>query len=97
MSSTGSGSDMFSGIAAAATGMGILTFALFPFAVPLLLLTVVAGLVLALPLLALAAIAAILAGARLGVRAAARGIHGLRGARSASTGPLRLDGRLEPK
>ena len=42
-------------------GLGVLTFALFPLAVPILLLTAVALLPLALPLVALALIGAVLA------------------------------------
>ena len=76
MGSTGSGSDWFSGNAAAA-GMGILTMALFPFAIPLVLLTIAAVVPLALPLIAVAAVAAILTGAWLGIRAAGRGIRRL--------------------
>ena len=77
MGSTGSGSDWVSGTAAAATGAGILTMALFPLAIPMVVLTIVAVLPFALPFIAVAAIAAILRGAWLGVRAAARGIRRL--------------------
>jgi hypothetical protein len=75
MDSTGSRSDWFSGIAAAATGMGILTFTFFPLAIPILLLTAVAALVLVVPLIALAAIVGILIGAFHVLRAAGRGIR----------------------
>jgi hypothetical protein len=77
MGSTGSGSEWFSGTAAAATGMGILTMALFPFAIPIVLLTIAATLPFVLPLIVVAAVAAILTGAWLGIRAAGRGIRRL--------------------
>ena len=67
-------SDWLAGAGGAAAGVGILTFALFPFAVPMLLLTIVAALPFVLPLLALAVIALILAATWLGIRAAGRGI-----------------------
>jgi hypothetical protein len=54
--------------------LGILTFALFPFALPGLVLVVATGLVLALPLLLIALVGALLAGAWFGIRAAGRGI-----------------------
>ncbi|MGH2985550.1 MAG: hypothetical protein ACRDLO_02545 [Solirubrobacterales bacterium] len=77
MDSAGSRSDWVFGTAAAATGVGILTFALFPLAIPIVVLTIVATLPFALPLIAVAAIAAILIGAWLGIRAAGRGIRRL--------------------
>jgi hypothetical protein len=77
MDSAGSRPDWVSGTAAAGTGVGILTFALFPLAIPIVVLTIVATLPLALPLIAVAAIAVILAGAWLGIRAAGRGIRRL--------------------
>jgi hypothetical protein len=77
MGSTGSRSDWVFGIAGLATGAGVLAMALFPLAIPIVLLTVVAALPLALPLIALAAIAAALTGAWLGIRAAGRGISRL--------------------
>jgi hypothetical protein len=77
MTSAGSHTDWFSGTAAAATGFGVLTFAFFPFALPLLILTIAAALPLVLPLLVVAAVAMILKGTRLGIRAAGRGIRGL--------------------
>jgi hypothetical protein len=105
MGSTGSLSDWFSGIAGATTGLGILTFAFAPLAIPIVLLTVVAALPLALPLIAIAAIAAILTGTWRAIRAAARGIrrlgrvlerrHVTRG-RTEATGPRPCvtDGRI---
>jgi hypothetical protein len=81
MGFTGFDSDWFSGAAAAATGMGVLTFTLFPLAIPLLLLTLVAVLPFVLPLVVLAGIAAILAGAWRGIRAAGRAIRQLGSAR----------------
>ena len=72
MDSADSRSDWFSGVAGAAAGMGILTFVLFPLAIPMVLLTIVAALPFVLPLFALAAIVLILAGAWFGIRAAGR-------------------------
>jgi hypothetical protein len=77
MDSTGSRSDWVSGIAGVATALGVLTFALFPLALPILILTIVWTLPLALPLVAFTAIAAILTGAWLGIRAAGRAISRL--------------------
>jgi hypothetical protein len=77
MGSAGSRSDWVSGTAAVATGVGILTMALFPFAIPIVALTIVVTLPFALPLIAFAAIAAILIGAWRGIRAAGRGIRRL--------------------
>ncbi len=75
MDSVGSHTNWFSGIAAAATGLGVLTFAFFPFALPILILTVAATLPLVLPLVVVAAVAALLRGTWLGMRAAGRGIR----------------------
>ena len=75
MNSAGSHSDWVSGTAGAATGVGILTLALFPLAIPILALTIVTMLLLVIPLIAIAAIAAILIGAWHGIRAAGRGIR----------------------
>jgi hypothetical protein len=58
--------------------IGMVTFILFPFALPCLGLIIVAGLLLALPLLALVAVAAILTGTWLGIRAAGRRLRRLR-------------------
>ena len=55
-------------IGATLTGIGQLVMILFPFAIPLLILTVVAGAVLALPLVALAVAAALVAGPFLAIR-----------------------------
>ena len=77
MNSTGTRSDWASGAAGAMTGFGILTFALFPFALPLLILTIAAALPFILPLVAFAVLAAILRGTWLGIRAAGRGIRRL--------------------
>jgi hypothetical protein len=77
MGSTDFHSDWVSEVTAVAAGGGILTFALFPLAVPMLLLTIAAALPLALPLIAAAALGAVLKGAWLGVRAAGRGIRRL--------------------
>lgn len=73
---TESAADTASGITAAITGLGILIGALFPFAIPILLLTaafraplVILGLVAALPL-------AIVAGAVLAIRKIRRWLAG---------------------
>jgi hypothetical protein len=76
--------DWVSGTTAAAAGVGVLLFALFPLAIPILLLTILATLPLALPLIAVAAIATILVYAGRGIRAA---IHGLRRLGSATAKP----------
>src|SRR5688572_3712 len=55
MDSPSSRSEMVIGIGAAATGLGVLIFALFPLALPIVILTIVATLPLALPLVGLAA------------------------------------------
>jgi hypothetical protein len=60
--------DVASDIGATLTGIGQLVMILFPFAIPLLILTVAAGAVLALPLVALAVVAALLAGPFLAIR-----------------------------
>jgi hypothetical protein len=77
MDSAGSRSDWVSGTAAAVAGLGMVTLALFPLALPILALTIVATLPLAVPLIAIAAIAAILTVAALAIRAAGRGIRRL--------------------
>jgi hypothetical protein len=77
MNSTDSYPELFSGIAAVAAGGGILTFVLFPLAVPMLLLTIAAALPLVLPVIAVALVGAILKGAWVGIRAAGRGIRRL--------------------
>jgi hypothetical protein len=79
MESNGSRADWVSGTAGVATGLGILAFALFPLAIPIVVLTIVATLPLVAPVLAGAAIAAILAGVWLVVRAAGRRIRRLGG------------------
>ena len=89
MGSAGSGSDWVSGTAAAATGVGILTFVFFPLAIPIALLTIVAALPLVLPLIAVAAIAAIVTGVWLGIRSAGRGIRRLLPQRGVLQGGLR--------
>lgn len=55
-------------IGATLTGIGQLVMILFPFAIPLLILTAAAGAVLALPLVALAVAAALVAGPFLAIR-----------------------------
>jgi hypothetical protein len=78
MDSAGSRDDWVSGTAAAATGLGVLTFALFPLALPIVALTIVATLPLAVPLVVPAAVGAILSGMWLGVRTLARAVRLLR-------------------
>ena len=78
MDSAGSRSDLVSGIAGVAMALGALTFALFPLAIPILILTIVATLPLALPLIVFGALAAILTATWLGIRAAGRGVRRLR-------------------
>ena len=75
MDSLSSRSDWVVGIGAVATGLGVLLFALFPLALPIVILTIAATLPLALPLVGLAATAAIFAGMWLGIRSAGRGIR----------------------
>jgi hypothetical protein len=77
-------SDLVDNIVETVTGLGLITLVLFPFAVPMLGLTILAVLLLALPLVALAAVVAILAGAWLGIRAGGRRVRSLR--RPALTG-----------
>jgi hypothetical protein len=60
MDSADARSDLVPGAATAVAGMGIITVALFPLAIPILALTIVALLPLALPLVAVVAVAAIL-------------------------------------
>ena len=77
MNSADSHSDLVSGTAAAATGFGVVTFAFFPFALPLLILTVAAALPLILPLVVVGVVVAILKGTSHGIRAAGRGARRL--------------------
>ncbi len=79
MNSTGSGPELLHGTAAAATGLGVLTFMVFPFAVPMMILTVAAALPRALPLIAVAVLGAVLAAGWRGIRTAGRGIGRRRG------------------
>jgi hypothetical protein len=57
-------------------------FALFPLALPIVILTIAALLPLALPLVGLAAIAAILSGVWLGIRSAGHAMRRLDGSRA---------------
>ena len=75
MDSFSSRSDWVVGIGAAATGLGVLMFGLFPLALPIVILTIAATLLLALLLGGLAAMAAIFAGVWIGIRSAGRGIR----------------------
>ena len=77
MDSSHSWSDIFDSTAPVATGLGLLTFVLFPFALPLVVLTIAATLPLLLPIAVLGALAAMLWGVRLGMRAASRGVRRL--------------------
>jgi hypothetical protein len=69
--------DILDSITSMATGLGLLTFILFPFALPLVFLTIAATLPLLVPLALLGALAALLWGVRIGTRAAGRGIRRL--------------------
>ena len=89
MDSAGSHSGWFSGFAAAATGLGVVTFAFFPFALPLLVLTVAATLPLVLPLVVLGVVAAILTGTWRGVRAAGRRARRLGASPNRPASPVR--------
>jgi hypothetical protein len=77
MDSTGSRNDWITGIGAVGAGLGMLAFALFPLAIPFVVLTIVALLPLALPLVAVGLIATILAGLWLAIRTVGRGIRRL--------------------
>jgi hypothetical protein len=77
MESDNSRSDWIFGITGVATGIGVLTFALFPLALPIVILTIVWTLPLLAPLIVLGAAAAILAGAWLAIRTAGRGVRRL--------------------
>jgi hypothetical protein len=77
MESENSRSDWIFGVTGVATGIGVLTFALFPLALPIVILTIVWTLPLLAPLVVLGAAAAILAGAWLAIRGAGRGVRRL--------------------
>jgi hypothetical protein len=79
--------ETLNGIAAAGTGVGVLAFALFPLALPFVILTVVFTLPLALPLILLAGGGAILAGAWVVLRGLVRGIRRLHRSRSVTARP----------
>jgi hypothetical protein len=94
MESDHSWSDVFDSIAPMAWGLGLITLVLFPFALPLLFLTIAATLPLLLPVALFGALVAMLWGVRLGMRAAGRGVRRLRSLRErhvpgASIGQLR--------
>ncbi|HYH61187.1 MAG TPA: hypothetical protein VD766_04925 [Solirubrobacterales bacterium] len=72
MNPASSRSEWVTGTAAVAAGLGVLMFALFPLALPFVILTIVATLPLVLPLVGLAAVAV----AWLGIRSAGRGVRG---------------------
>ena len=78
MDSDSSRSDWIFGITGVATGIGVLTFALFPLALPIVILTIVATLPLLLPVVVLGAAAAILTGMWFAIRGAGRGFRRLR-------------------
>jgi hypothetical protein len=75
MDSHGSRTDWVTGMGAVGAGLGMLMFALFPLAIPILVLTAVALLPLAVPLIAVGLVAAVLTGLWLTIRAAGRGIR----------------------
>lgn len=87
MDSSESRAETVNGVAAAATGLGVVTFALFPLAVPIVILTVVATLPLVLPLVPLAALGAILYAVWVGVRAVGRVVRRLRRPSRKGVGP----------
>jgi hypothetical protein len=91
MDSDDSRSDWIFGITGVATGIGVLTFALFPLALPIVILTIVATLPLLLPVVVLGAGAAILAGIWLAIRAAGRGARRLRRPTRAARAPATLN------
>ena len=70
MNSADSRSDLISGVATAVAGMGIVMVALFPLAIPILALTIVAVLPLVLVMAPVAAVVAILILVWRGIRAA---------------------------
>jgi hypothetical protein len=87
MDSAPSWLDILDSIAALATTLGLLTFVLFPLALPIVILTIAATLPLLLPIVVLGALAAMLWGVRLGMRAVGRGLRRLRSPRRAPSYP----------
>ena len=79
MKTASSRSEWVTGAGAAAAGLGVLMFALFPLALPFVILTIAAVVPLLLPLVGLAAIA----GAWLGLRSAGQGMRRFDGSRRA--------------
>jgi hypothetical protein len=79
--------DVAGGGAGALAGIGILTMALFPFAVPALLLAAALAAPLLLPVVAIAIVAALLAGPVLAIRALARHVAGRLGRDRRSDAP----------
>jgi hypothetical protein len=77
MNSVDSGYEGAFDVAGMAAGVGILTVALFPLAIPFVALTLVGLLPFALPLIAIAVIAAILTVVWLAIRGIGRGIRRL--------------------
>jgi hypothetical protein len=77
MDSHHSWTDVFDTIAPLAVGLGMLTFIIVPFALPLLLLTAAAALPLLAPVVVLGIIGAMIWGVALAIRAAGRGIRRL--------------------
>jgi hypothetical protein len=74
--------DTAAGIAAAVTGIGLIIFALFPLAIPFLLLTAAFAAPLVLLLLAAALPLAFLAGIVLAIRGIGRRLRGRSGSRA---------------
>jgi hypothetical protein len=77
MDSTDTRSEWVNGTAAAGTGLAVLTFALFPLAIPFVILTIVALLPLAAPLVVVAAVGTILAGVWILLRTIGGGVRRL--------------------
>jgi hypothetical protein len=95
MDSAGTRWEWISGTAAVATGLATLTFALFPFAIPIVALAGVVIVPLAAPVVALAILGAILGGIWLTLRSVARLALRLgRGPRRDAAAPQRAGSRV---
>jgi hypothetical protein len=84
MDSPRSWSEIVDGITTMATGLGLVTLALFPLALPLLLLTIAATLPLVLPIALVGALAAILWVVWVGIRVGGRAVRRLWSVRARS-------------
>jgi hypothetical protein len=91
MGDSDSRAETINGVAAATTGLGVITVALAPLAIPFIVLTIVALLPLALPLIPLAVLGAVVAGTWIVLRGLVRAVRRPRIARRpAITGKERL-------